>query len=84
MGCLPGAGHADLPHPDQVVAVPGEQSLAVTGPGEGGALRRLGAGGPRHLWPQVLHLVLALEVPHLDGGAAGGAQPVSEENAQLK
>merc|ERR1719206_1487216 len=29
-----------------------------------------------HLWPQLLHQVLALKVPHLDGGASGGAQPV--------
>ena len=72
----PGAGHADLPHPDQVIAVSGEQSLAITGPGQGGALGRLSTGGPSHLGPQVLHLVLTLEVPHLDGGAAGGAQPV--------
>ena len=74
----PGAGHADLPHPDQVVAVSGEQSLAIAGPGQGGALGGLSTGGPSHLGPQVLHLVLALEVPHLDGGATGGAQPVPE------
>merc|ERR1719468_1245607 len=72
----PGAGHADLPHPDQVVAVSGEQSLAIAGPGQGGALGGLSTGGPSHLGPQVLHLVLALEVPDLDGGATGGAQPV--------
>ena len=75
-GFSPGPGHADLPHADQVVAVSGEQGLAITGPGEGGALGRLSAGGPGHLGPQVLNLVLALEVPDLDGGAAGGAQPV--------
>ena len=75
-GFSPGPGHADLPHPDQVVAVSGEQSLAIAGPCEGGALGRLGAGGPGHLGPQVLDLVLALEVPDLDGGATGGAQPV--------
>ena len=74
--CSPGPGHADLPHADQVVAVSGEQGLAIAGPGQGGALRGLGTSGPSHLGPQVLHLVLALEVPDLDGGAAGGAQPV--------
>ena len=74
--CSPGAGHADLPHADQVVAVSGEQGLAIAGPGQGGALRGLSTSGPSHLGPQVLHLVLALEVPDLDGGAAGGAQPV--------
>ena len=78
-GFSPGPGHADLPHPDQIVAVSGEQSLAIAGPGEGGALGRLGTSGPGHLGPQVLHLVLALEVPNLDGGATGGAQPVPAE-----
>ena len=75
-GFSPGPGHADLPHADQVVAVSGEQSLAIARPGKGGALGRLGTGGPGNLGPQVLHLVLALEVPHLDGGTTGGAQPV--------
>ena len=56
-GFSPGPGHADLPHADQVVAVSGEQSLAIARPGKGGALGRLGTGGPGNLGPQVLHLV---------------------------
>ena len=75
-GFSPGPGHADLPHPDQVVTVSGEQNLAIAGPGEDGALGRLGTSGPGHLGPQILQLVLTLYVPHLDGGATGGAQPV--------
>ena len=66
----------NLPDTDEVVAVSGEQGLAIAGPGQSGALRGLGTGGPSNLGPQVLNLVLALKVPHLDGGAAGGAQPV--------
>ena len=45
-GFSPGPGHADLPHPDQVVTVSGEQNLAIAGPGEDGALGRLGTSGP--------------------------------------
>merc|ERR1719150_1104451 len=62
--------------PDEVVRVPGEQSLTVSGPGQAGHLRRLGPGGAGDLRPQVLHQVLALQVPHLDAGAAGRTQPV--------
>ena len=67
-----------LPDPDEVVGVAGEQSLTVSGPGQAGHLGRLGPGGPGDLRPEVLHQVLALQVPDLDGGAAGGAQPVPE------
>ena len=65
-----------LPHADLVVGVAGEQSLAVSGPGERGDLGRLGAGGAGDLGPEVLHQVLALQVPDLDAGPGGGAQPV--------
>ena len=65
-----------LPDPDEVVAVAGKQSLAVSRPGQAGALRRLGAGSAGNLRPEVLHHVLALQVPDLDGGAGGGTQPV--------
>ena len=66
----------DLPDADEVVTVAGEERLAVGGPGEGEALRRQAGGGARHLRPQLLHHVLALEVPDLDGRAGGGAEPV--------
>merc|ERR1719325_237470 len=75
-GRLAGAGDAPLPHADLVVGVAGEQSLAVSGPGERGDLGRLGAGGAGDLGPEVLHQVLALQVPDLDAGPGGGAQPV--------
>ena len=65
-----------LPHSDLVVSVASEEGLTISRPGQGGHLGRLGAGRARHLWPQILHKVLALEVPDLDGGAGGGAQPV--------
>ena len=70
------AGCVYLPDPDEVVRVPGEQSLTVSGPGQAGHLGRLGPGGPGDLRPQVLHQVLALQVPDLDAGAAGRTQPV--------
>ena len=73
--CL-SASHADLPHSDHVVAVPGKQGLTVRGPGQGGALGRLGPRTAGNLRPQVLHLVLALQVPDLDAWSSGGTQPV--------
>ena len=65
-----------LPHADEVVAVSGEERLAVSWPGERGADGRLPARAAGHLGAQLLHLVLALQVPHLDAGASGGTQPV--------
>jgi hypothetical protein len=38
-----------LPDTDKVVAVSGEQGLAVSAPGHGQALRRVSTAGPRHL-----------------------------------
>ena len=65
-----------LPDPNEVVSVASEESLTVSRPGQAGHLGRLSPGGPGNLRPEVLHQVLALQVPHLDGGAAGGAEPV--------
>ena len=73
-GTLRASSH--LPDPDKVVCISGEESLTVSRPGQAGHLGRLGAGGPGDLRPEVLHQVLALQVPHLDAGAGGGAQPV--------
>ena len=72
-----GDGH--LPDADLVVRVPGEQGLAVSGPGHGQALGLdwgLVAGAAGHLGLQLLDHVLAFQVPDLDDGAGGGAQPV--------
>merc|ERR1719323_2812542 len=73
---LAGTSNAHLPHSDLVISVASEQGLTISRPGRGGHLGRLGAGRAGHLWPQILHKVLALKVPDLDGGAGGGAQPV--------
>ena len=67
-----------LPDTDEVVGVTGEQCLTISRPGQGGHLGRLGSGAARDLGPKVLHLVLALQVPDLDGGSGGGTQPVPE------
>merc|ERR1719323_1465558 len=73
---LAGTSNAHLPNSDEVIGVASEESLTVSRPGEAGHLGRLRAGRARHLGPQILHKVLALEVPDLDGGAGGGTQPV--------
>ena len=65
-----------LPDPNEVISVASEESLTVSRPGQAGALGRLSSGSPGDLRPEVLHHVLALQVPHLDGGAGGGTQPV--------
>ena len=65
-----------LPNSDLVVGVASEQGLTVSRPGQGGHLGRLGAGRAGHLGPQILHEVLALEIPDLDAGPGGGTQPV--------
>ena len=72
-------GDGDLPDADLVVGVAGEQGLAVGGPGHGQALGLDGglvAGAAGHLGLKLLHHVLALQVPDLDDGAGGGAEPV--------
>merc|ERR1719323_899776 len=63
---LAGTSNAHLPHSDLVISIASEEGLTISRPGQGGHLGRLSAGRARHLWPQILHKVLALEVPDLD------------------
>ncbi len=70
-------GDGDLPDPDDAVGVAGEQRLSVGAPGHAEALRRVRGGVPADLRAQLLHHVLGLQVPDLDGGPGGGAQPVA-------
>merc|ERR1719234_2889382 len=75
-GRLPGASNRHLPDTDEVVTVSSKEGLAISTPSEGQTLGWVGPGGSRHLRPELLNHVLALQVPDLDGGAGGGAQPV--------
>jgi len=67
-----------LPDADGVVGVTGEQGLAVGGPGQGQALGLVGLRrGRDNLGAQLLHGLLAGQIPDLDRGAVGHAQPVA-------
>jgi len=72
------AGQSDLPHTDQVIRVAGKERLSVGGPGEGGAGRSLGLGvSGENFGLQFIHDDLSFQIPDFDGGASGGAEPVS-------
>lgn len=67
-----------LPDADGVVGVAGEQSLAVGGPGQGQALGLIGLRrGRNDLGAQLLNGLLACQIPDLDRGSVGHAQPVA-------
>lgn len=66
----------DLPDTDGVVGVSGEEELAVGGPGEGNAGGGLGVLGNNDVWAELVNNALALEVPDLDAGLGGSAEPV--------
>lgn len=69
-------GH--LPDTDGVVRVAGEQSLTIGGPGQRQALGLIGLGrGRDDLGAQLLDGLLAGEIPDLDRGTVGHAQPVA-------
>ena len=70
-------GDGDLPDTDEVIGVSGEEGLSVRGPGHGETLGRRGLRVSGHLGAELLDHVLALEVPDLDGGTGGGAEPVA-------
>ena len=61
------------PDADETVGVSGEEGLSVGGPADGDALWWLS----HHLGLQFLHDSLLLQVPDLDDGASGGAEPVA-------
>ena len=76
-----------MPDANLVVRVSSEQGLSVSGPGHGQALgldRGLVGRGAGHLGLELLHHVLALQVPDLDDGAGGGAKPVPLEETKKK
>ncbi len=58
-----------------MVGVAGEERGTIRRPGEGGALRSLALAG-HNLRLQLINQVLVLQVPDLDGGAGGNAEPV--------
>ena len=78
------ADQGHLPDSDDVVGVSGEECLAVSGPSHGETLGSHGQGVAGHLGAKLLNLVLAFEVPDLDGWAGGGAEPVPVKNKSFK
>merc|ERR1712126_309510 len=75
---LAGTSQRDLPDPDELVTVSGKEGLTISRPCKGETLGRVSTGTTStHLRPQLLNHVLALEVPDLDGGSCGCAQPVA-------
>jgi len=69
----------DGPDANDIVGVACEQGLTVGRPGERDTLNGNGLlSGRGQLGPELLDDHLALEVPDLDGGAGGGAQPVPD------
>lgn len=69
-------GH--LPDADGVVGVAGEQGLSVSGPGQRQALGLVGLRrGRDDLGAQLLDGLLAGQIPDLDRGTVGDAQPVA-------
>jgi hypothetical protein len=70
-------GH-NTPCADQVISVTSEQSLAISGPGEGNTLWLTALlANSWELWLELINLGLLLEVEDDDGGRGGGAEPVS-------
>jgi len=74
------ADQGHLPDTDDVVGVTGEQGLTVGGPSHGETLGSDGQGVAGNLRAKLLNLVLAFEVPDLDGGASSSAEPVPERD----
>jgi len=69
-----------LPNTDDIVRVTSEESLTVSGPGHGQALGWNGglvAHTAGDFGFEFLDHVLALQIPDLDDGSGGGAQPVA-------
>lgn len=68
----------DTPGTDLVVGVTGEESLAVSRPGEGDTLRLTALLANLHvLRLKLINLALLLEVEDDDAGGGGSAQPVA-------
>merc|ERR1719378_1157648 len=73
-------GNGNLPYTDDIVRVTSEESLTVSGPGHGQALGWNGllvASAAGNLGLELLDHVLALQIPDLNDGPGGGAQPVA-------
>jgi len=73
-------GNGNLPNTDDIVRVTSEESLTVSGPGHGQALGWNGllvASAAGNLGFELLNHVLALQIPDLNDGPGGGAQPVA-------
>jgi len=73
-------GNGNLPNTDDIVRVTSEESLTVSGPGHGQALGWNGllvASAAGNLGLELLNHVLALQIPDLNDGPGGGAQPVT-------
>jgi len=69
-----------LPDTDDIVRVTSEESLTVSGPGHGQALWWNGllvASAAGHFRLEFLDHVLAFQIPDLDDGSGGGAEPVA-------
>ena len=66
----------DLPDTDGVVGVSRVEELAVDGPGEGHAGGGLGVLGDGDLRAELVNNALALEIPDLNSGLGGSAEPV--------
>lgn len=77
-------GDADLPYPDNVIRVTGEEGLSICGPGQRQTLWRLSLAGLRHnFWLQFFNQFLAFQIPDFDRGTVSGTQPVSETKTPL-
>ena len=62
---LHSGGEGDLPDPNDIVRVSGEQRLPVGRPSQGNTLRRLGLAGSQHFRLQLVYDHFALQIPDL-------------------
>lgn len=68
----------DLPYADGVVGVTGKQGLAIGGPGQGQTLGLVGLGAiGDDVGAELFDGLLACQIPDLDRGTVGDAQPVT-------
>src|SRR5699024_5545121 len=65
----------NLPNTDLVVGVAGEQGGAIIRPSQRGALWGLALAGD-DFGLKLVHQILVLEIPDLDGGTSSNAKPV--------
>mmetsp|Transcript_28662 Transcript_28662/g.34818 ORF Transcript_28662/g.34818 Transcript_28662/m.34818 type:complete len:265 (+) Transcript_28662:31-825(+) len=69
---------ADGPDTDDAISVAGVQGASISGPVQADAVRDLGLLADwREVGAQVVNDALALQVPDLDAGVGGSAQPVA-------